>query len=244
MTTMVVQPVEFDGSEIELHGNAYHHLIRVKRLKVGEDVRVVDGEGRARRGVLARADRDRGVVALGAASPSREPTRQVELLVAPPDPNRAAWLIEKATELGVFAVRFVTTARSTIGQRDYGASVLSRLHRLAVAAVEQCGRSRVPDISTSSTLDETLVRSRPEGTLLCALDPIAAAASELWPATENPAGALQLGIWIGPEGGWSDDERALFDRAGVRRVAIGERILRIETAAVVACALALLVDRR
>jgi len=236
VTTHVVSPIEFDGREIEITGNTFHHLFRVKRLRVGEEVRVVDGEGRARRGVVARVDRARGVVALGSAEPSLEPAIHLELWVAPPKPDRAAWLVEKATELGARAVRFVATARAARDERAFGASQLLRLHRVATAAVEQCGRSVVPEVSGLHRLEEVFSRVSRQGALLVVLD----AAGGPLPEVMTRLGAGEsIALLIGPEGGWSDEERAAFAGSGIELWRLGERVLRVETAAMAATALAL-----
>jgi 16S rRNA (uracil1498-N3)-methyltransferase len=240
MTTHVVSPVEFDSTEIGVSGSAHHHLFRVKRLGVGDEVRIVDGEGRARRAVVARVDRAHAVLALGSAEPSRESPLALELLVAPPKPDRAAWLVEKATELGARAVRFVLSERAARGERAFGPAQILRLHRVAIAAVEQCGRARVPEVSGPHPLGEALDRlaapaSGPADLLV--LDP-GGDPAERWAAEVAPAAA----VLVGPEGGWTAAELEALDRRGGRRIGLGERVLRVETAAVAACAL-LLVPR-
>ncbi|GMU66153.1 MAG: ribosomal RNA small subunit methyltransferase E [Acidobacteriota bacterium] len=238
MTTIVVAPIEFDGTEVELHGDAYHHLIRVKRLESGESVRIVDGAGRARRGVVARVDRGRAVIAFGAAAPSREPELRIELLVAPPKPDRAAWLVEKATEVGAVAVRFVVTDRAARGDRGFGVAQLARLRRIAIAAVEQCGRAVVPEISGTHALAEIVAERRLHGTPVVALD--AGGARQVpRPASRRSTVHADLSLLIGPEGGWSDAERERFEREGVERWSLGERVLRVETAAVLAAGVVL-----
>jgi len=236
VTTHVVSPIEFDGREIEVTGKTFHHLFRVKRLRVGEEVRIVDGEGRARRGVVARIERAHGVVALGSAAPSREPAVHLELWVAPPKPDRAAWLVEKATELGARAIRFVATARAARDERAFGAAQLLRLHRVATAAVEQCGRSVVPEVSGLHRLEEAYARVSRQGGLLVALDvaggPPPAAMAQLGPGES-------LALLIGPEGGWSDEERTAFTESGIELWRLSECVVRVETAAMAACALTL-----
>ena len=255
--TIVVTPIEFDGTELELHGEAYHRFVRVKRLRGGESVRVVDGEGRARRGVVARLDRARAVVALASAEPSLESRLRVELVVAPPEPARAAWLVEKATELGVAAVRFVATSRSTRDEVAYSANQLARLRRVAHAAVEQCGRSVVPEIGAIRPLAELLAQlapppedSSPDSqkplftplpgeTTRIVLDPSGDGAADLVGLTEERCPRLRLRLFVGPEGGFDEQELGAFDAVGAARVSLGERILRVESAAVVAAGLAL-----
>jgi len=238
MTTIVVTPIDFDGTEVELHGDAYHHLFRVKRLESGESVRIVDGAGRARRGVIARVDRARAVIAFGAAAPSLEPGLRVELLVAPPKPDRAAWLVEKATEVGAVAIRFVATERAARGDRGFGVAQLARLRRIAIAAVEQCGRAVVPEVSGTHPLAEIVADRRSHSIPVVALD-AGGTTSLPRPASRKSAVEPDLALLIGPEGGWSDAERERFERDGVERWSLGERILRVETAAVVAAGVVL-----
>lgn len=236
MTGLVVSPIEFDGREIEVTGKAYHHLFRVKRLRVGEEMRVVDGEGRARRGVVARIERAHGVVALGSAEPSRESPLHVELWVAAPRSERASWLVEKATELGVCAIRFLSTERVARDERSFGAGQLLRLHRVALSAVEQCGRSLVPEVSGLHRLGEALARAEKVGAAPVVLD---ARGQSATPAPTAAGAAGGLAILVGPEGGWSDDEREAFAAHGFPRWSLGERVLRVETAAIAAAALLL-----
>lgn len=240
MTTVVVTPIEWDGTEVELRGDAYHHLFRVKRVRAGESVRVVDGAGRARGGVVARVDRAHGVIALAGAQPSLEPALRLELLVAPPKLERAAWMVEKATEIGVAAVRFVATDRAARGERELNPTQLARLRRIAVAAVEQCGRSVVPEITGVHELAGSLEQKRSEGIPTIVLD----AGGEAIPPLDgvdraDGAGGDRLCLLVGPEGGWSDDEQALFAASKLPRWSLGERALRVETAATVSAGAAL-----
>jgi 16S rRNA (uracil1498-N3)-methyltransferase len=236
VTTHVVSPIEFDGREIEVTGHAYQHLFRARRMRVGEEMRIVDGEGRARRGVVARVESAHGVVALGSSAPSFEAARSVELVVSPPKPDRVAWLVEKATELGVAAVRFVHTDRTARDERSFGASQILRLRRVALSAVEQCGRAVVPEVGGLEQLPERLAAIEASRIRAVALDLGAPPAPPVAGTAGDTSGLVVL---IGPEGGWSDEERTRFDSAGIERRDLGERVLRVETAAVAACALAL-----
>ena len=240
MTTHVVSPIEFDGRDIEVSGQAFHHLFRVKRLRVGEEMRVVDGEGRARRGVVARVERSHGVVALGGALASLEPGLRLALLVALPKPDRAAWLVEKSTELGAHSVHFVLTERSARDERALGAPQLLRLHRVAVAAVEQCGRSQVPQVSGLHPLAEAVARERAAGARVLGLD----ARAELGLAAADLEEGRPVAVLVGPEGGWSEAERAELDGSRTDWRSLGERVLRVETAAVAACAVLLAAPQR
>ena len=139
--TLLVDPARWEGDDLEVAGEAYRHLFRARRLAAGERLRVVDGGGRARWGEVAAVERTRARVRLGAPAAAHEPDLRLELLVPTLRPERAAWLVEKATEVGAAAVHFLHLERAP---RSFGPGTLARLRRVAAAAVEQCGRARCP----------------------------------------------------------------------------------------------------
>jgi 16S rRNA (uracil1498-N3)-methyltransferase len=228
--THLVDPAAFDAPEVRIEGEAYRHLFRARRVAAGEELRIVDGRGRARRGRVARVDRASALVALGEPAPDREPAFRLDLLVPTCRPERASWLVEKTTEIGVFAVRFLNTARAP---REPGGAALDRLRRVAAAAVEQCHRSRLPEVTGPHAWTE-IGRLTEGAEARWFLDPEASAAG--FGDRRESHGALL----IGPEGGLDPGERRELLAAGWRGVGLGERILRLETAAIAGAALILL----
>lgn len=222
--TVIVTPAELDAAEIELGGDSHHHLFRVRRVGTGDSLRLVDGAGRARSGTVATVTRRRAVVAVGDPVAANEPRLHVELVVGALRRERASWLVEKATELGAGAIRFVTSERSP---RRFGAGTFERLRRVARGAVEQCGRARVPELSGVHPWTDVpgLVAAADEPWLL---DPGATAGLD-------PA-ATASALVVGPEGGWSAAERDALRDLGCRPARLGDRVLRVETAAVAALA--------
>jgi 16S rRNA (uracil1498-N3)-methyltransferase len=288
--TLLIDPGRFSGAgELPVEGDAYRHLFRARRLAVGDRLRLVDGAGRARWGEVLRVGRAAAAVALREPAPANEPHRHVELFVPTLRPERAAWLVEKATELGATAVHFLNTERAP---RDFGDGTLARLRRVAAAAVEQCHRSLCPAITGPQPLAVALgsgaLRSAaphgatagpapPDSTTVppgvgagfarrwlldpgappglpapppgqkpvapLAPVPEAGARTSVSPTLEPaPPGEASIadGLLVGPEGGWAPGEVAALSAAGWRRVALGPRILRIETAAIAGLALLLL----
>ena len=227
MTTVIVDGSRFELSRIELTADAFHHLFRVRRLRVGDRLRVVDGLGRAREGCVDEIERHCARLALGDSIASNEPALWLELLVAAPRPGRAAWLVEKATEVGVAAIRFVGSSRSP---RTYGAATIERLTRSARAAVEQCDRSRVPEVTGVHKWQEIagLVGALEESWVLDTSAPLR--------SFSVPRSHVSRSLLIGPEGGWEPGELEELSAMGCERVGLGRRILRVETAAVVAAA--------
>lgn len=224
MITHLVPPAALDAGEVEIEGDAYRHLFRARRLEKGATLRLVDGAGRARWGEVARLDGRRAFLAVGAPAPENEPVRRLELVVASLRRERASWLVEKATELGVAAVRFLGSERAP---RAYGEGTLERLDRVARAAVEQCHRSRLPEVTGVHGWDElpALVEGFEHR---LALDPQGSA----W-ATRGQGPVVVL---VGPEGGWSAAEKDALVHLGAALTALGPRVLRIETAALAAAA--------
>jgi 16S rRNA (uracil1498-N3)-methyltransferase len=226
--TLLLPPAEFQAAEARVAGAAYRHLFRARRLAVGERLRVVDGAGAARWAEVARVTADAALLRLGEPAPARDPSRRVAILVGCPRPERAAWLVEKASELGVAAVRFLACERSA---RTFGTAGLERLRRVAAAALEQSHGARLPELTGVHPWSElpALLAPIPERVLL---DPEAAA----WPA---PPVAPAVALLVGPEGGWTDAERAALHALGCRPASLGPRALRVETAAIAAAALVL-----
>ncbi len=228
LTTLLVSPAELAVGELWIDGDRHRHLFRARRLAVGERLRLVDGAGRARRADVERLEHGRALLRLSSTETVPGPHRDLELLVAPPRPPRATWLVEKATELGVAAIRFVGGERAP---RRYGETTLGRLRRVAVAALEQSQQARLPELSGVHDWREL------ESLLAGSGDRLRL---ERGGAAWRPGtGAGRLALVIGPEGGWSEAETAALDELGCRATALGPSVLRVETAAVVAAALAL-----
>lgn len=224
MTTTLHLPIFFSSESALVEGDAHHHLFKVKRLQTGERLRVIDGEGHARWAEITGIDKRAARLALGEPAPANEPVVAVEIFVAAPKPDRASWLVEKVTEIGVVAIHFISTDREA---RSIERAQLGRLQRIAISAVEQSGRSRVPTITLAGDAGEALTRARAAGLPIAVLDSAGAAPGDI------AAGADRVALFIGPEGGWSPDERRRFHDLEVAVWSLGATVLRVETAAVV-----------
>ena len=143
------------------------------------------------------------------------------------------YTVQKAVELGIAAIVPVLTERSVV-KLDADKAEARRQHWQAVAigACEQSGRVRVPEVTTPLRLDAYLAARELAGLKLL-LDPLGGATAGALP---KPADGKVL-LLVGPEGGLSDNERALASRVGYMGLKLGPRILRTETAALVALSL-------
>lgn len=220
------------GGDLKIEGDRYRHLFRARRTEVGERLRVVDGLAAACWGEVVQVGRSEARVRLEGPAPTNEPVFQLTLGVPTCRPERAAWLVEKATELGVVRIAFVHSERAP---RELGHGTFDRLRRVAGAAVEQCHRTRVPEISGPHSWKDLAVLL--EGAAnRWVLDTVPASADgEPWADRNGGGGALL----VGPEGGWTEGERAALRQAGCRPVHLGDRVLRLETAAIAGAAIVL-----
>ena len=238
MPTLIVQPEELESDEVVVSGDEYRHLFRALRLREGERIRVVDGAGRARGGVVESVEELRASVKLEESRPSREASCRIELAVAQLRPERARWLVEKATELGVDEIVWFESSRS---QQRWPDRLYGRLERVARSAVEQSGRACLPRVDRLASFEELLrriSRDRRDGvsgdrlqppTLLAHPYDSARSVADLEPSW---IASGRCRIVIGPEGGFTREEIAQALAAGATTVLLGERILRVETAAI------------
>ena len=132
MITHLVAPETFDGDRVIIEGDAYRHLFRARRLAQGAPLRIVDGAGRARSGTIDHIERKRATVELGDPLPSHEAGRNLRLVVAPLRPERASWLVEKATELGAARIQPMVTRRCVADKLN-----MDRARTIATEAAER-----------------------------------------------------------------------------------------------------------
>jgi 16S rRNA (uracil1498-N3)-methyltransferase len=162
------------------------------------------------------------------------PTLRLVLCAALIKFDHFEWMIEKATELGVSEIVPVETIRSERGLERAAHKRVERWRRIALEASQQSRRAVLPEVSEPEPLRVTLVR---EATHRFALDenPAARPLNAALPAVRDPQDSVAL--LIGPEGGWTEEERAQFSIAAWTPVSLGPLVLRAETAALAALAI-------
>ncbi|MGE4406596.1 16S rRNA (uracil(1498)-N(3))-methyltransferase [Pseudomonas sp.] len=209
---------------------AAHYISRVLRLSTGYAVQLFDGSGSEFRGVLTDVGKKSVVVELQEQLPGQpESPLRIHLGQGLSRGERMDWAIQKATELGVAQITPIVSERCEVRLNDERADKrLAHWRQIAISACEQCGRSVLPVIHAPRTLDEWLGL---EAELKLVLHPVAAPlASHARPQT--------LAFLIGPEGGLSDAEVERAGAAGFHPARLGPRVLRTETAPVVALSVA------
>ena len=212
-----------EGVHVELDAGHANYLGNVMRLGPGAELLVFDGQSGEWLARIAEAGKKR--MTLAVERPTREPETipDVWLAFAPVKRAQTDWLVEKATELGAARLIPVMTQR-TIAERVK----LERLEAIAIEAAEQCGRTKLPEISEPITLKQ-LLSERDEARKLYFADEEGGD-----PPSDSFEAAPAL-ILTGPEGGFTDEERKIVRGiANAVPISLGPRILRAETAALAA----------
>src|SRR6185295_10475068 len=207
--------------------DAAHHAARVLRLREGEHVLLFDGRGGEFEARLSMPHRGQVLAEIGSRREiERESPLAVTLVQAVSSGEKMDFTIQKAVELGVAAIQPVLTEKSVVRlSAEREAKKLAHWRRVAIAACEQCGRNRIPEIREPVALE----RYRP------------GAGSKILLSPSGPGKLADLAkgpvlLAAGPEAGFSDGEEQFLLRAGFQPVRLGPRILRTETAALAALA--------
>jgi 16S rRNA (uracil1498-N3)-methyltransferase len=218
------------GIPIELPEAAAHHATRVLRLAPGDVLTLFTGTGGEYAATLVAADRRGATARIDRFDPVERESRFAVTLAQSVAANDAMdYAIRKAVELGVTAIQPLVTERSApVPAGERGDKRLAHWRQIVVAACEQCGRNRVPGVAPARSIGEWLAAWSGAGVVL-APDGVTSLCSLAAPAEP-------LALLVGPEGGWTTRELAAASACGFKRLRLGPRILRTETAGIAALA--------
>jgi 16S rRNA (uracil1498-N3)-methyltransferase len=231
LTRVYVDAPVAAGKRLVVEGSAANHITRVLRLRSGDALTVFDGSGGEFGARIEEFRRDTVVVSVeDHRALDRESPLPLTLAQGISRGERMDWIIQKATELGASRIVPVFTKRSMVRLDDKQAErKLQHWRAIAVAACEQCGRNRLPDLVTPVDFFDVLPESFTQGTTRLLL---------------SPSGDLRIDdlrdihtgvtVLIGPEGGLDEVEQEAALRAGFKAIRMGPRVLRTETAAIAA----------
>ncbi|MBI5045681.1 MAG: 16S rRNA (uracil(1498)-N(3))-methyltransferase [Candidatus Niyogibacteria bacterium] len=213
------------GIKINLPPDVSRQIFAVLRMKRGEMITLFDGSGQDFLSEIQEIKKGVCVAAIVEARPNKnEPSRKIILFQSLIKKDKMEWVVEKCTEIGVSEVVPVLAARSVKTGLNQ-----ARLEKIAKEAAEQSGRAVVPVIRPIAHLAEAISWAAENCEKVLFLHE--KADKIITPAMFK---ARILGLFIGPEGGWSEEEASLADNAGFSAVSLGARVLRAETAAIIA----------
>jgi 16S rRNA (uracil1498-N3)-methyltransferase len=234
------------GAEVPIGKPQAHYLRNVLRLKSGDGVLAFNGKDGEWRATLAERGKDTTLSMSEQNRPQTAP-RDLHYLFAPLKHERLDYMVQKAVEMGVSRLQPVLTQHTQVQRIN-----VERMRANAIEAAEQCGVLSIPEIGEPVTLNRAIAARKPDRLLVFCdehadvKDPVDALAdaretpSAMLPLTmsSTPSGPQPLALLIGPEGGFSEEERAaLLKLTNMVRLSLGPRILRADTAAVAALAL-------
>ncbi|HEX5786640.1 MAG TPA: 16S rRNA (uracil(1498)-N(3))-methyltransferase [Woeseiaceae bacterium] len=224
-----------NGPDLRLAGEKAHYVGRVLRLKVGDALHVFNGDDGEWRATVAAMTRDSVLLEVGTeVAVATESPLRVHLVQGVSRGERMDFVVQKATELGVKRITPVFTDHGVV-KLDAQRSAKRREHwqRIAESACEQSGRVRPPLVDAPLPLNDWFGAGYAADSVQLVLTPDARAA-----LTAVALPRPKLCLLVGPEGGFSERERADAGAAGFSAVALGPRILRTESAALAAVAVA------
>jgi 16S rRNA (uracil1498-N3)-methyltransferase len=234
-------------AELSLPAGAARH-VQVLRLQPGDSITLFNGGPGWAGGASATGEFDATITHMGRSdvqvrlgahhAVEREAARAVHLAVGMPANDRMDWLVEKATELGVASIQPLMTERSVLrlsGER--AEKKVAHWHSVAVAACEQCGGNRVPQVHDVMTLAQWLKTLPPEHNATEPQRLLLSLRESTLPLRAQIGQTTSALFLSGPEGGLSAAEEDAALACGFLPVTLGQRVLRAETAALTALSL-------
>ncbi|MDQ8935699.1 16S rRNA (uracil(1498)-N(3))-methyltransferase [Acinetobacter rudis] len=216
------------GVNLQLTDQVFHHWVKVLRAQLGAIATLFNGQGGEYQVTLIEINKKDAVVSVDQFNPdNRTPNAAVVIGQVMSKGDRMDFMVQKATELGVRKIQLLTSERCEMRlkyERDQ--KKINHWQAIAIAACEQCGMNIIPEILTPLSLEQWLATDLPTTKLVMAPDT---------EKTDVLADMSQdIALLIGPEGGLSHTEIDLAQFHGFKNWCIGDRVLRTETAPIVA----------
>lgn len=221
----VDEPLSRDR-ELALPESGSHHLSRVLRLREGDAVTLFDGNGGEWSAVLCARAR---VKVLERIDVERESPLKITLVQGVSSGERMDYTIQKAVELGVAAIQPILTKKGVVKLEGKRAEArVEHWRRVVIAACEQCGRNRVPEVRPLLEFPVYLRDAKDQRPRLLL--------SAQGRSIRQIEVAREATVAAGPEAGFAPEEQAALERTGFLKASLGPRVLRTETAALAALA--------
>ena len=219
------------GQDIHISGNDYNHIKNVLRMKQGEEVLISDGQDREYLCAIESFTEDEVIVSIkDIMGTSRELPAKITLFQGLPKGDKMEQIIQKTVELGVYEIVPVSMKRSVVKLDSKKASKkVERWNSIALSAAKQSKRGIIPEVKDLMTFNEAVKRASHMDACLVPYEN-AEGIEGARKLVDSMKDKKSIGIFIGPEGGFDEEEIALALEAGAQTLTLGRRILRTETA--------------
>ena len=232
MYQFFVEPSRIQGNRIIIDGGDFNHIRNVLRMKVGEEIAVVNGvDGREYRcGILEFTEEEVICELRFVKEDGLELPAKVTLFQGLPKADKMELIIQKMVELGVYRIVPVSTKRAIVKLDDKKAkSKVDRWQQIAEAAAKQSKRRIVPEVAPVCSFRQALQMAAQMDVRLIPYE-LAEGMAKTRELIENVKPGQEVAVFIGPEGGFDESEIAAAMEIGCEPITLGKRILRTETA--------------
>ncbi len=229
MHTFYVPPPQIDADTATITGSEQHHLRNVLRITSGETIRIIDGQGNVYTAEIldTATNRSSSIARIQTHEFHAIPSPTLTLFQGLPKNDKMEMILQKTTELGVTQIVPLHSERALQkpSQNRY-----ERWHRVVISATKQCKRAWLPELSEAQQLEGSLAQLE-KFSLSLLLSPHTQGQHIKTVLQETP-NTNAIALFVGPEGGFSDQEIAAAIESGCIPVTLGTNILRTETAAI------------
>lgn len=235
MPHFFIPPENISEENFIISGEEVHHLINVRRCKIGSIINIFDGTGKTYIARIDSVDNDEIKGVIINESLAHQVSVKIKLYQSVPKGDRFDWIVEKAAELGVHTIIPIICERSVL--KEISDNKIDRWRRVSNAACQQCKRADLMNIEKPVNFISVVDSLRPEEFNIIPWE------AEETKSIENEfikrMPISNANIIIGPEGGFSINEIKIAQQNGVIPVTLGKRILRVETASLLSVVLVL-----
>lgn len=235
MQQFFAEPSQIKENKIYLEGADVNHMKNVLRMKPGEDVRINDGTGKTYLCCVSAYEEQTAVLdILKELDSDTELPSRIILFQGLPKGDKMEWIVQKAVELGAYSIVPFAAKRSVVKLDEKKAAKKQvRWQAIARGAAEQSGRGIVPEVHTVHTFAEALKMAEELDVILIPYE-LEEGMRETVRVLDDILPGQSVGIFIGPEGGFEEEEVERAKKSGAHPVTLGKRILRTETAGLAA----------
>ena len=237
MPKFFINKNDISRGQIQLFGEDEKHIKTVLRAREGEEVTLCDGEGMDYQCRIASLERGVLLDVLSKEVCETEPKTKITLYQGLPKADKMELIIQKCVELGIDRIVAVSTERAIVKLDKKETKKLERWQKIAEAAAKQSGRGKIPEVCQQVLKFKEAVAEAAE--LDAAIIPYEREQERGIRTFVKGFEGESVGIFIGPEGGFADEEIALAQENGIQSVTLGKRILRTETAGMITTAIML-----
>ena len=237
MPKFFVNKGQINENRIHITGEDANHIANVLRSKLNDLITVCDGEGTDYECTLVEINKKEIVAEIISSRPNKnEPDIKITLYQSLPKSDKMEFIIQKCIEIGVDRIVPVKTEHTVVKLDKKEDKKLERWKKIAEAAAKQCGRGKIPLVDNILTFKEAISQAKNLDSIIIPYEKQKEGGLKEY---VNQFSGKSIGIFIGPEGGFSPQEVSLAIENGAVPVTLGKRILRTETAGLVTCVILL-----